>query len=553
MLGGDDLVGICGGTLIANNWVLTAAHCFPKGEYDPSKPVTVVEGLTRMSGAGSKPEFKQVYKVAKALVHENYKDATHENDIALLKLPEPASSKPVRVLLAPDKDLEAPARTTVVTGWGRLKSVEQAADGSLIDAQTKKPVKEGEVEPNQLMEAKVPLVEVGQCRDQNKAENAVVDNRNLCAGFAKGGIDSCQGDSGGPLLTEAGEGTFVQIGVTSWGIGCGLADHPGVYTRVSAFSGWLKSKMGSDLPGNSKATTTQVAAAQPAPAPAAADAPAADAAPPAADAAPPAADAPATADAAPPAADAPPAAADAAPAADAPAATADAAPPATDTAPPAADAAPPAADAAPPAADAAPATADAPAAADASAPTADAAPAAPPAEAAQAPEDPKFDNSAGVTVGLDFGSDSVSVGQNVSFRVTTQKPGYLVLFDMSSDEKLTQIFPNAHSLRSPTGGTVSANYLTPAKPLLIPNPRNPYEGFKYRIDPPVGKGLIVAILSDTPLKSIDMPPQPKTMTTTVARAYVKRIAEELKKDLPAKSDAQDKPKYSVVLHPYEIH
>ena len=320
-----------------------------------------------------------------------------------------------------------------------------------MDSVTKQPVNASEVNPDHLMQASLQLVDGPVCKSQNKAANNSIDARNLCAGVPAGGVDTCQGDSGGPLVTKSPRGGYVQIGVTSWGIGCGLKDYSGVYTRVSAFGKWIRGKVGSDLPAIDNPLTVAEQTKRPDP-----------------------------------------------------------------VKPPVQEAS-----------------------------VGGATPVMPPPEA-----DPKFDNDAGLSIGF-LGGNSVRVGQRVNFHVTTGKPGYLVIFDMAADQSLTQLYPNARSLKSPTGGTL-ANYLRPDRPLTLPNPRDSYAGFAYEISPPAGKGMMVAILSDQPLKSVEVPPGVKTLTRQSAHDYLSKLARELRQDLSTRAAGGGKPNYSIAIQPYVI-
>jgi hypothetical protein len=137
--------------------------------------------------------------------------------------------------------------------------------------------------------------------------------------------------------------------------------------------------------------------------------------------------------------------------------------------------------------------------------------AAPPRPAAVAPSSPaaptdlgiaKVANSAEVSVEMMPGQ-TVSVGTRVSFRVTSKKPGYLVLVDVDATGHLTQIFPNTASLARtirPNG-----NYIKPGGTLTIPLATDPYAGTQYVVSPPNGQAMIVAIFSAQPVQILDLP------------------------------------------------
>ena len=103
------------------------------------------------------------------------------------------------------------------------------------------------------------------------------------------------------------------------------------------------------------------------------------------------------------------------------------------------------------------------------------------------------DNPAGLTVEFVQG-DKLKLGQSAQLKVSTQKPGYLLLIDLTPDGKMTQIFPNARSLAARTN--VRRNLIEPGRPLLVPDHRDPYAGFEFKVEPPTGRGLLVALLTD---------------------------------------------------------
>ena len=148
----------------------------------------------------------------------------------------------------------------------------------------------------------------------------------------------------------------------------------------------------------------------------------------------------------------------------------------------------------------------------------------PPALASSTPN--PLTNAAGLAVSFAQG-DTVKAGQVVQFKVTSAKPGYLVLIDFTPDRKMLQIYPNAMSLKSPTGGKLRSNYIEPGRVVLVPDPKNPFEGFQFSIDPPAGEGLLVAILSAEPLKSVTMPSGPTELSQADALDYLTKITDEL--------------------------
>jgi hypothetical protein len=97
----------------------------------------------------------------------------------------------------------------------------------------------------------------------------------------------------------------------------------------------------------------------------------------------------------------------------------------------------------------------------------------------------------------------VGVGTKITFRVTSKKPGYLLLVDIDADGKMAQIFPNPEMLVQ--SREAAANFVKPGEELLIPNTTAQKRGFEYVITPPTGEAAVVAILSDRRVQIIDLP------------------------------------------------
>uniref|UniRef100_A0A8C7YVM1 Peptidase S1 domain-containing protein n=1 Tax=Oryzias sinensis TaxID=183150 RepID=A0A8C7YVM1_9TELE len=211
----------CGGSLVAKQWVLTAAHC-----WDPSLGVNLRRSGVWVGARDLSHGAERYRRVTHVISHPGYEGGggVYKNDLALLRLDKALafSQRVAPLSLLQTDEAFGPSSECWITGWGLVGNGVPLPD------------------PETLQQLQISIVPQRDCR---KTYPWLTDDM-LCAGSPAGGKDACKGDYGGPLVCRTPRG-FVQVGIMSSGSpdGCGLPGRPGVYTRVSSYLTFINSNI----------------------------------------------------------------------------------------------------------------------------------------------------------------------------------------------------------------------------------------------------------------------------------------------------------------------
>ncbi|XP_078252926.1 transmembrane protease serine 9-like [Rhinoraja longicauda] len=201
---------VCGASIISDQWLVSAAHCFQNAYANPSVWEAYMGSV--LVGEGMSSTIRRIR------THPNYSvPKKFTNDIAVLELSSPLIFNDFiqPICLPPSSKVFPPGQRCTITGWGTL-----AFEGSLATI---------------LQKAVVHIISSDKCKHVYKT---LITENMICAGIMAGGVDACQGDSGGPLVCRDPDKTWFLAGIVSYGIKCASPNIPGVYSRVTSLRDW---------------------------------------------------------------------------------------------------------------------------------------------------------------------------------------------------------------------------------------------------------------------------------------------------------------------------
>ena len=217
---GEEKIG-CGGTLLSDKHVLSAAHCFVEPGLKASDIVVVVAEHDQTNNSdGTRHEISEYTN------HPNFVNfgSGPVYDFSMLHLIEPVELGDLAVpACLPDLRFSGDklvGKNLTISGWGQIDPY-------------------SEEKPDLLQSVDVPVISQDECI---KAYEDDITDSMICAGYEKGEMDACHGDSGGPLTYEENGKSYL-IGVSSWGIGCAVPGNPGVYGRVTEALDWINEQL----------------------------------------------------------------------------------------------------------------------------------------------------------------------------------------------------------------------------------------------------------------------------------------------------------------------